>query len=164
MCFIIHFNCGIRGGRPFHIAIVDEVDSMFVDSGDNIAKLASSMPAMEYLEQIMSHIWYHLHETEAHYFNHNGKLLYIGTKSNQSKENIDIDLLLRDAQANRIRDVENKLEFTRTILEGQTNTWLEGEGGHAAAIPGHLRSFVKYQLKKWIDSAIMARFYYNKTH
>ena len=135
---------------------------MLVDSGDNIAKLASSIPAMEYLEQIMSHIWYHLHETEAHYFKHDGKLFFIGTKTNKSEENIDINLLLRDAETNCVVEVKNKLEFTRKILEGNINSWIEGEGGHKAAIPGHLQSFVKYQLKKWIDSAIMASFYYHE--
>ena len=140
----VHYNCGIRGGRSFDMAIVDEVDSMLVDSGDNIAKLASSIPAMEYLEQIMSHIWYHLHETETHYFNHDGRLFYIGTKSNKIEENIDINLLLQDAETNRVVEVENKLEFTRKTLEGNINSWIEGEGGHKAAIPGHLQSFVKY--------------------
>ncbi|MDR0329936.1 MAG: hypothetical protein LBH99_04700 [Rickettsia sp.] len=48
---------GTRSGRGFGIAIVDEVDSMLIDSRDQIVMLSSPIPAMDHLEPLLALIW-----------------------------------------------------------------------------------------------------------
>lgn len=57
---------GIRGKREFgnSVAIVDEVDSMLIDNGRHIAKLASPFPGMENFRYIYIKIWQELERIE----------------------------------------------------------------------------------------------------
>ena len=49
----------VRAGRPFEVMIVDEVDSMFLDTQDNPARIASE--GVEYTEELYKDIWQYLH-------------------------------------------------------------------------------------------------------
>jgi hypothetical protein len=53
-----------RADRPFGTAIVDEVDSMLVDDGAKIAKLSGSIPSMEYLQPLLTAIWYQCNQID----------------------------------------------------------------------------------------------------
>ncbi|WP_425363535.1 hypothetical protein [Candidatus Tisiphia endosymbiont of Hybos culiciformis] len=46
-----------RGDRDFAVTIVDEVDSMLVDSSNHVAKQTSPVPLMEYLLPILTIAW-----------------------------------------------------------------------------------------------------------
>lgn len=48
---------GTRSGRKCEIAIVDEVDSMFIDGKNHIVMLSSPMPAMDHLCPLLASIW-----------------------------------------------------------------------------------------------------------
>jgi preprotein translocase subunit SecA len=54
----------LRSDREFGQVILDEVDSMLVDNGGHIAKLASPYPGMESLRYIYIKIWEELHKAE----------------------------------------------------------------------------------------------------
>lgn len=55
---------GTRGNRNFGYAILDEVDSMIIDNGNHIAKLAEPFPGMSYLQYAYIQIWKALIEAE----------------------------------------------------------------------------------------------------
>ncbi|XP_065684081.1 uncharacterized protein LOC105845055 isoform X2 [Hydra vulgaris] len=58
--FYLAGNCneiGVRYGRKFECAIVDEVDNMFIDQESNIAMISYPFPGMSYLETIFVTIW-----------------------------------------------------------------------------------------------------------
>ncbi|KAG5261161.1 hypothetical protein AALO_G00300730 [Alosa alosa] len=48
----------VRGDREFHCVIVDEVDSLMLDKGLEVVYLSSKMPVMQYLNVILSRIWF----------------------------------------------------------------------------------------------------------
>ena len=51
-----------RGGREFSITIVDEVDSMLLDSVNHLAKQATPTPLMEYVLPVMTMAWDNFHK------------------------------------------------------------------------------------------------------
>jgi preprotein translocase subunit SecA len=53
-------NINTRGKRDFlnTFAIIDEVDSMFIDDSSKIAMLADTMPGMNALNIYLTSIWY----------------------------------------------------------------------------------------------------------
>ncbi|MDR0329935.1 MAG: hypothetical protein LBH99_04695, partial [Rickettsia sp.] len=55
---------GTLVGRAFGTVILDEVDSMLVDNGRHIAKLANPFPGMESFRYIYIKIWQELHKAE----------------------------------------------------------------------------------------------------
>ena len=55
---------GTLAGREFGTVILDEVDSMLVDNGRHIAKLANPFPGMESLRYVYIKIWQELHKAE----------------------------------------------------------------------------------------------------
>ena len=56
-------NCGPkRGDRGFSISIVDEVDSMLIDSVNHVAKQATLTPLMEYVLPVMTMAWDNFHK------------------------------------------------------------------------------------------------------
>ncbi|WP_341757413.1 helicase-related protein [Candidatus Tisiphia endosymbiont of Ditula angustiorana] len=55
---------GTLAGREFGTVILDEVDSMLVDNGRHIAKLANPFPGMESLRYVYIKIWHELHKAE----------------------------------------------------------------------------------------------------
>jgi tetratricopeptide (TPR) repeat protein len=52
-----YHGCSIRGSRGFEAAIIDEVDSMFLDKGDQMLYLSQAIPGMELLECVFVYIW-----------------------------------------------------------------------------------------------------------
>jgi hypothetical protein len=57
-------DLGTRGGREFSVVILDEVDSMLLDNGGHIAKLAAPFPGMDILKYIYIKTWEELHVAE----------------------------------------------------------------------------------------------------
>ncbi|BFD46152.1 MAG: hypothetical protein DMENIID0002_07980 [Rickettsia endosymbiont of Sergentomyia squamirostris] len=55
---------GTLVGREFGTVVLDEVDSMLVDNGRHIAKLANPFPGMESLRCVYIKIWQELHKAE----------------------------------------------------------------------------------------------------
>ena len=51
-----------RGGREFSITIVDEVDSMLLDSVNHVAKQATPTPLMEYVLPVLTMAWDNFHK------------------------------------------------------------------------------------------------------
>lgn len=51
------YNKNIRGDCAFDVVIVDEVDSMLLDKGNNVLYLAHDIPGLDKLESIFIHIW-----------------------------------------------------------------------------------------------------------
>jgi preprotein translocase subunit SecA len=135
-----HFNLGIRSSREFSCAIVDEVDSMLVDGGGNIARLSGKMPGMELLGFLITCIWDYLGEIDLNYFEVDGQLMW---------KNFNEDGALK---------IDNRLKFTSDLLEEYVYELINGADGCKIEIPRHLESLVSLQIKKWTKSAILAKY------
>jgi hypothetical protein len=55
---------GTRSNRTFGWVLLDEVDSIVVDNGGNIAKMAENFPGMDYLRYIYIKMWIELDKAE----------------------------------------------------------------------------------------------------
>jgi superfamily II DNA/RNA helicase len=59
------YNRGIRGDRPTVYALIDEVDCMLLDRGNNMLYLSHDIPGMEMLESLYVFIWERISDTSA---------------------------------------------------------------------------------------------------
>lgn len=57
----IFHRTNIRGDRPYDVAVIDEVDSIFLDKGDQMLFLSSAIPGMNHLELLFIYIWIAVH-------------------------------------------------------------------------------------------------------
>ncbi|CAF3715511.1 unnamed protein product [Rotaria sp. Silwood1] len=65
---------GTRCGRPFDIAIVDEVDSMLIDDNSKICRLSGKIPAIEELKVLLTLIGQELNRVYERFVRINGTL------------------------------------------------------------------------------------------
>jgi preprotein translocase subunit SecA len=134
----------IRNERKFGQVILDEVDSMLVDNGGQIAKLASPHPGMESLRYIYIKIWQQLCTAEKSLIQEREKKAEESSKNNSDKEepNLHYEKFVagtseRDIIKQKIRD------------SNPTDVCL---------IPTHLKDYVKRKLDLWINNALHAKY------
>lgn len=137
-----------RSGRGFGQVIVDEVDSMLIDNGGHIAKLATPLPGMELLLPLLKRLWVKLAEIEES---------NLSSLSELPDASAWGDVLQGASVAERkIRDIneaawkEDILAYMQPIIS--TSTYL----------PPYLRKYAECQLSSWTDQAMHARYYCEK--
>lgn len=68
---------GTRGGRKYGFAIVDEVDSMFVDDSSKLARLSCTLPGMDLLQIVYHLMWHRLHDVQKRLFSVGTGIYYL---------------------------------------------------------------------------------------
>ena len=91
---------------------------MLIDDGSKIAKLSSPMPAMEYLEQLLSLAWRHLSKIEERFClpHETQQLIWIKCNFSYDSEegmNLDCD---DESYDDNIITVNDRWEFIRFLL------------------------------------------------
>lgn len=138
-----------RGIRQFGTVIVDEVDSMLLDQGGNIAKLSQQQPGMEFLESYYLQICLALDA-------HENELDDAAKKLIQQLREID--------EANDIELLESLLleqgifKTREELFEKLYRQVIEAMDANTPMIPIHLKSYAHEQAKKWVRNAIRARY------
>ena len=159
---------GTRAGRNFGSVIIDEVDSMLIDESAKIARLANSMPGMEYLEPLLTAIWHELDRLNKRFVKLEGKLHWVG--QDFKVENGVVKIKGNEDGDNALLPVDDPYEFTKKhIIDNYINPLISEKENHIPEnlklrIPQHLRSFVVNQLPKWVDNAILAKTEYKEGH
>lgn len=159
---------GTRNGRKCDVAIVDEVDSMLIDGKNHIVMLSSPMPAMDNLEPLLAAIWIQIGELAKCIKDIDGKSYYIdqpdifnedGTVKSDLIESLcpingTKEEFIKTCTEKYIRKVIRDIEH----LEHEEDKKIPEKYPHIQ-IPKHLRQLVvESQLKKWIESAIYAKY------
>ncbi|EFA05253.1 uncharacterized protein LOC103313326 [Tribolium castaneum] len=129
----------VRNDRRFGLVILDEVDSLLVDNGGHIAKIATPYPGMESLRYVFIKIWAELAKAEERFIEENqSKLESIVT--NDSAEQLFDEFWAQD-ERQVIRDlIKSAMPATSPL------------------IPQHLSHYVARNLDDWIESALVAKY------
>lgn len=139
----------VRKERRFEFVILDEVDSLLMDNGANIAKIATPYPGMEYLRYVFIKIWQELYNAEKNFVEENKKKvieILANPNKNEIKENYE--------------NFIEKIALTeRKIIKSKI---LESKPSEIFLIPQHLKQYVADNLENWIDSALHAKYDYHE--
>jgi preprotein translocase subunit SecA len=134
----------IRNQRRFGQVILDEVDSMLVDNGGQIAKIASPHPGMESLRYIYIKIWQQLYTAEKSLIQERKKKAEELSKNFFDKEGPN----LHDEKF-----VPEKPE--REIIKQKIR---DSNPTDVPLIPAHVEDYVKRNLDLWINNALHAKY------
>ena len=151
-------------------AIVDEVDCMLIDENSRIARLATSIPGMEYLEDIYVALWREVKEINQTVFRLNNVFFSCkmqgGLKGTETYQELEEIVMKGDA----VKIGYNAYSFIREhivntfksrIATGPENQLKES---FKIMVPQFLHKFVEIQLPKWVDSALLALLEYKEDH
>lgn len=156
-------------GRKSDVAIIDEVDSMLIDGKNHIVMLSSSTPGMDYLEHALASIWLQIKTVADCIQEHNGQYYLIEPGDRLDEKGC----LKQDALVQNAMPIKTTLEnFLFETTEAHMRKVLRDteylnkhkivlEDNHPKlVVPQHLRQVILHggQLKKWIESAIYARY------
>ncbi|XP_059352795.1 uncharacterized protein LOC130698188 [Daphnia carinata] len=154
------YGYGIRGDRVFSYIIIDEVDCMLLDRGNNTLYLSHDIPGMDTLESLYVFIWgKSLHAPLEDFENEKDSLWNHLIK----KEVIDSNGRLLIADANQI--TEEKInyspmndQFRETNLNAKLVFYFRKVANRQRRIriPAYLLGFVDRNLGTWIDNAFQA--------
>jgi hypothetical protein len=135
----------IRNKRRFGQVILDEVDSMLVDNGGHIAKLASPYPGMESLRYIYIKIWQELHKAEQ-------------SLSKETQEKVK-ELLTN--YSNKEEANQQYEDFVHGTSEARIlkQKIKDSNPTDVPLVPVHLKEYVERKLDLWIKNAIYAKYY-----
>lgn len=148
-------------GRIRQTVIVDEVDSMLIDSGGHMVKLSSPIAGMEYLEILLFKIWHLLDYHEQKGLEYQGIQLDISLISTLKEEDrfdyIQI-LIAKNYQQikNKIKNETLKIINEQLIPASDTNPEIK------LLLPEHLKEYTLDKIDAWIDSAIHAKYTYQE--
>lgn len=172
-------------GRKCEIALVDEVDSMLIDDGSKIARLATTSAGMDQVQLIYYCLWQRVLFIQDKVVNISGKTyLFNGDISHQQNMHgqTKIALTYVDEQGRSIQipDLEHYVQVTKDISGiGQS---IEDEGverflekhllgyieqlmkENIIKVPNNFKEFVEKQLHKWAANAILACGYQENMH
>jgi hypothetical protein len=136
----------LRSDREFGQVILDEVDSMLVDNGGHIAKLASPYPGMESLRYIYIKIWEELQKAE-------------NSLAEEVEAKIKLILKTHPNEEEATKEYEKYLEEIipdeRNIIKKKI---MDSNPTNIPLIPPHLRDYVNKKLKIWIKNALHAKY------
>jgi preprotein translocase subunit SecA len=148
-------------GRIRQTVIVDEVDSMLIDSGGHMVKLSSPIAGMEYLDILLFKIWHLLNDYEQ--------------KGLEDKEiKLDFSLMSKLQHEERFEYIQvliakNYQQVKTRIKEEITNIINErlipASDLHPQVkllLPQHLEEYALNKIDVWIDSAIHAKYTYQE--
>jgi hypothetical protein len=141
---------GTRGAREFSVVILDEVDSMLLDNGGHIAKLATPFPGMDILKYIYIKIWEELHIAEEGIVDD-----YRRDLENKSEE------LSKNSTLSKEELYSIMQEYTANILERSMSRIAEkiklAHPENIDLVPPHLKDYAKSMLDRWIHNALYAK-------
>ncbi|XP_063914647.1 uncharacterized protein LOC135131053 [Zophobas morio] len=136
----------VRHKRKFDIVILDEVDSMLIDNGGHVAKLANPYPGMECLRYVYLEIWKKLHDAENE---------YVEETQREIQKIIDSYDDLKEAEVRYAEYEKRRLAKEREILKGK----IRASGPiDMSFVPEHLKTYVSSQLETWMKNAIHAKY------
>ena len=151
-------------------AMLDEIDSLLIDQGGNIAKLSGPFPGMESLRYVYINIWAALAEAEAETekkikqaLQDEAKRLYDSQRTAQ-EANSDAEALdqLEGNNQKTIEELEDKLseEFLKSIKDkiiARKDHLINKE-----IIARHLHTYVEQSIERWIEYAFAAKYQYTE--
>lgn len=187
-------DLGTRGEREFKnsIAIIDEVDAMFIDDSTKLARLSSTLPGMDLIQLLYFTIWDRLTHIKSRLYQVNGEIYYLEgrlvtttvptsyyvTESGSPDMNIlkvsDVSKFIMDSTAQEleamkihaVNDNDVKI-FVQQHLVQRVTTLIspsKDSSQFQMKVPAHLLPFVKLQVPKWVDSALTALSYQENIH
>jgi preprotein translocase subunit SecA len=136
----------LRSDREFGQVILDEVDSMLVDNGGHIAKLASPYPGMESLRYIYIKIWEELQKAENSLAEEVEAKIKLILKSHPDGE---------EAMKEYEKYLEEIIPDERNIIKHKI---MDSNPTNIPLIPPHLKNYVNTKLKIWIKNALHAKY------
>ncbi|KAJ3664194.1 hypothetical protein Zmor_008382 [Zophobas morio] len=135
----------IRSNRKFGQVILDEVDSMLIDNGGHIAKLATPYPGMESLRYIYIKIWQELQNAEENFVKETEtkakELLQTYSDADEAKQHFEKFFQEINKSERKIIKMKIKENLTEISLT-----------------PNHLKDYVTRKLDVWIKNALHAKY------
>jgi len=169
---------GTRCGRKFDVAIVDEVDSMFIDENSKVCRLSNKIPAIDELKIILTLIWQELNRTYERIvrienklycilvpfrFDENGQIILIkGVEADDDGKVLETSATVSDDNQENFVEINDPYEFIEKHIRNYVENKLLDSEKALVHIPKHLMSFVQQQLPKWIFNAWQAKFAYRE--
>lgn len=169
---------GTRCGRKFDIAMVDEVDSMFIDENSKVCRLSNKIPAIDELKIILTLIWQELNRTYErivrienklycilvpYRIDENGQIILMKpAEANDDGKVLETSTTVSDDNQENFLEINDPYEFIEKHIRNYVENKLLNFEKCLVYIPKHLISFVKEQLPKWIFNAWQAKFAYRE--
>jgi preprotein translocase subunit SecA len=126
--------------------ILDEVDSMLLDNGGHITKLATPFPGMDYLKYAYMKIWQEL-------------LQFADEYPAKAQKKIEVKREeLKDDPEKFSKLIEFSQELDTHFEDDMRKAIKASEPHKIGLIPPHLRDFAGQMLDKWIKNAMHARY------
>ncbi|CAF3845426.1 unnamed protein product [Rotaria sp. Silwood1] len=168
------------GGRTCDVAIVDEVDSMLIDDGSKIARLASSVSGLDQLQIIYHLLWNQLVFIRGKIILINDKMYLFYGKIQFKEKNIVLEYESENGDLTIISDLKAYLQSTSDIrnigvripdddqgdafIKKNLDDYIRKYIVENMKIPINFLEFIDTQIPKWIDSAITAMAYQENVH
>ncbi|XP_068902504.1 uncharacterized protein [Tenebrio molitor] len=136
----------IRHERRFGQVILDEVDSMLVDNGGHIAKLASPYPGMESLRYIYIKIWQELHKAEQNLIKETEKKVkeFLKNCSDNQEANVDYEKFVQEIILSERKIMKQKIRDSNPT--------------DVPLVPAHLKEYAERKLDLWMKNALHAKY------
>lgn len=174
----------VKFGRGYDILVVDEVDNMFIDQTDMKVQLSSHIAGMETFKGIYSEVawmtikfYLDLKEEDGVCYrkkyiieeDDSGKEPVNFTKLNETEQEEYMASLQQGEEAEfyyeELKNGNTCLEEVRENLIASLTEDLITEkriNGTEYRVANHFKGFVRDQIERWVDSVIMAYFYYEQ--
>ncbi|MDD9337856.1 MAG: hypothetical protein PV337_05505 [Rickettsiaceae bacterium] len=137
--------------------MLDEIDSLLIDQGSNIAKLSGPFPGMESLRYVYINIWVALAKTEEQVTQQ--ILAKLQTKAdelaNDSKTNDDEKQLKYEEYEDSLR--ESFLDEIKKQIKNQKDHLINKK-----ILAKHLHQYAEDSIERWIEHAFTAKYQYNE--
>lgn len=137
--------------------MLDEIDSLLIDQGSNIAKLSGPFPGMESLRYVYINIWVALAKVEDQVTQTLlKKLRKKAKKLLKSKADDDKEKQLKyETYENKLS--ESFLDDIKGQIQDQRDDLINRE-----ILPNHLHQYAEASVDRWIQHAISAKYQYNE--
>lgn len=140
-----------RGERKFDTVLLDEVDSMLIDNGGYVAKLAGPFPGIESLKYVYLKIWQELIKAVK------GQGQGVDSRLTEKAEELNKDITLSEDELQA-----NYESFQGKMLRSQTDEIKSkikaSNPANFFLIPNHLKSYAENSVDTWVDNAVYAYF------
>ena len=174
----------IRGERPFDCFILDEVDCMLLDRGNNVLYLSHDIPGMEMVESLYVFIWDKVKKTprnslEAELGAIKSAILY-DLYGKITKDDLQSSVQIEKEQLEEVwfyliqiqvidpngrlkmenhQEIKDKIKYVSDqYLERRLVYFFRGVANRERRIriPSHLLPFVNRNLDSWLENALLA--------
>ncbi|KAF4528130.1 hypothetical protein B566_EDAN016610 [Ephemera danica] len=176
-------NKNMLGGRKYETIIIDEVDSMLLDKGNNMLYLSHDLPGLDRLEQLYVFLWQIITSNTEYLSGSNVKDMVVNTLFKKIIKNDlhTIDKNLTEYDINKIwsglylsgvidkegiLNIEsvqelNEIQFLAKEYEVYMSRIIYFIDTHIkikppVTVPNYLIKFVMFHLDRWIENAMIA--------